>query len=341
MKRLVLLAAVLMAATVAFAQTVLKEKTHGLLPGNPNPMIETEFSTPGAAGKQVTWDFSALPQKAPFYGTVEAPALYNPPASVLNASNTLLIESDLQAFMTTNDRELRVLATRVGTFMREYDEPVLKMRYPFAYGETYSGKTKGLQYYTDNSYRQPFELAYEVSADAYGTLLLPGTTLKKVLRVVTTQTFTYSSNYSTTVVTYRWYVKSHRYPVLSLIFEKRADGTLYPLKGAYNAIVEAPAILAKAEKEGAKGNITTLNLYPNPFSAELNVNYTLNAQAVVTIALYDAQGVLVKTLLQQSQEEGVYTQTFTTELQNLATGMYILRAEANGSVLSQQVVKVQ
>ena len=74
MKRLVLVATTLLfAATATFGQTVLKEKTHGLLPGNPNPMIETEFSTPGAAGEGVVWDFSALPQKAAFYGHVEEP----------------------------------------------------------------------------------------------------------------------------------------------------------------------------------------------------------------------------------------------------------------------------
>ena len=316
MKRLVLVATTLLfAATATFGQTVLKEKTHGLLPGNPNPMIETEFSTPGAAGEGVVWDFSALPQKAAFYGHVEEPITYNPPVEAAK-SNTLLIEDNLEAFMTTNANELRVLANRVGTFVRTSI------------------------YYTNSDFTQKFVLDYSVEADAYGTLLLPGTTLKNVLRVVTTHSYIYDNNYTSTVVTYRWYVKSHRYPVLSLIFEKRNDGTLYPLKGAYNAVVEAPEILAKVEKEG-KGAVTTLNLYPNPFSAELNVKYTLSARTNVTIALYNAQGLLVKTLLQQNQEEGAYTSTFTNEVQSIPAGMYVLRVEANGGVLSQQVVKVQ
>lgn len=340
MKRLVLVATTLLfAATATFGQTVLKEKTHGLLPGNPNPMIETDFSTPGAAGEGVVWDFSALPQKAAFYGHVEEPITYNPPVEAAK-SNTLLIEDNLEAFMTTNANELRVLANRVGTFVRTFEKPVLKMRYPFAYGDRFAERTPASIYYTNSDFTQKFVLDYSVEADAYGTLLLPGTTLKKVLRVVTTHSYIYDNNYTSTVVTYRWYVKSHRYPVLSLIFEKRNDGTLYPLKGAYNAVVEAPEILAKAEKEG-KGAVTTLNLYPNPFSAELNVKYTLSARTNVTIALYNAQGLLVKTLLQQNQEEGAYTSTFTNEVQSILAGMYVLRVEANGGVLSQQVVKVQ
>jgi len=340
MKRLVLVATTLLfAATATFGQTVLKEKTHGLLPGNPNPMIETEFSTPGAAGEGVVWDFSALPQKAAFYGHVEEPITYNPPVEAAK-SNTLLIEDNLEAFMTTNANELRVLANRVGTFVRTFEKPVLKMRYPFAYGDRFAERTPASIYYTNSDFTQKFVLDYSVEADAYGTLLLPGTTLKNVLRVVTTHSYIYDNNYTSTVVTYRWYVKSHRYPVLSLIFEKRNDGTLYPLKGAYNAVVEAPEILAKAEKEG-KGAVTTLNLYPNPFSAELNVKYTLSARTNVTIALYNAQGLLVKTLLQQNQEEGAYTSTFTNEVQSILAGMYVLRVEANGGVLSQQVVKVQ
>ena len=340
MKRLVLVATTLLfAATATFGQTVLKEKTHGLLPGNPNPMIETEFSTPGAAGEGVVWDFSALPQKAAFYGHVEEPITYNPPVEAAK-SNTLLIEDNLEAFMTTNANELRVLANRVGSFVRTFEKPVLKMRYPFAYGDRFAERTPASIYYTNSDFTQKFVLDYSVEADAYGTLLLPGTTLKNVLRVVTTHSYIYDNNYTSTVVTYRWYVKSHRYPVLSLIFEKRNDGTLYPLKGAYNAVVEAPEILAKAEKEG-KGAVTTLNLYPNPFSAELNVKYALSARTNVTIALYNAQGLLVKTLLQQNQEEGAYTSTYTNEVQSIPAGMYVLRVEANGGVLSQQVVKVQ
>ena len=340
MKRWVLVATTLLfAATATFGQTVLKEKTHGLLPGNPNPMIETEFSTPGAAGEGVVWDFSALPQKAAFYGHVEEPITYNPPVEAAK-SNTLLIEDNLEAFMTTNANELRVLANRVGTFVRTFEKPVLKMRYPFAYGDRFAERTPASIYYTNSDFTQKFVLDYSVEADAYGTLLLPGTTLKNVLRVVTTHSYIYDNNYTSTVVTYRWYVKSHRYPVLSLIFEKRNDGALYPLKGAYNAVVEAPEILAKAEKEG-KGAVTTLNLYPNPFSTELNVKYTLSARTNVTIALYNAQGLLVKTLLQQNQEEGAYTSTFTNEVQSIPAGMYVLRVEANGGVLSQQVVKVQ
>ncbi len=340
MKKLVLVASTILFATAAtFGQTVLQEKTHGILPGNPNPMIVTEFSTPGVAGENVTWDFSALPQKAAFYGHVEEPNTYNPPVEATK-SNTLLVEDDLEAFMTTNAKELRVLANRVGSFVRTYEKPVLKMRYPFAYGDRFADRTPSTIYYTNSNYTQKYELAYSVEADAYGTLLLPGTTLKNVLRVVTTHSYIYENNYTSTVVTYRWYVKSHRYPVLSLIFEKRNDGTLYPIKGAYNAVVEAPEILAKAEKAG-NGVVTTLNLYPNPFNASLNVNYTLSARTNVTIALYNAQGLLVKTLLQQEQEEGVYTSTFTSEVENIPAGMYVLRVEANGGVLSQQVVKVQ
>lgn len=338
-KTLLLTAAVIFAASAAWAQTVLKEKTHGLLPGNPNPMIQTEATTPGAAGENVTWDFSTLKQKAGFYGDITDPGYYNPPLQA-QKSNTVLVEDDIHSFMTTSSKELKVLTTRVGTFLRVYNEPVVKMRYPFAYGDKYAATVTGEQFYTDVNYHQTFELTYSVDADAYGTLLLPGTTLKDVLRVTTTQTYAYD-NYASTVVTYRWYVKSHRYPVLAFIFGKREDGTLYPIKGAYNPVVEAPALIAKAEKQAAKGAVTTLNLYPNPFDGVLNVNYTLSAQSYVTIALYNAQGMLVKTLLQQNQEEGTYTSTFTSEVQNLPVGMYILRAEANGGVLAQEVVKVQ
>ena len=338
MKKSLLTISLAFAVGFALAQTVLTEKTHGLLPGNPNPMILTESNTPGVAGQGVVWDFSALPQKAAFYGSVEAPETFLPPTEA-NKCNTLLKEGDLEAFMTTNSNELRVLANRVQTYVCSYEQPVTKMRYPFSYGDEFAGETGATIYYTNSDYRQHINLSYNVKADAYGTLLLPGTTLKDVLRVATTQTRKYSEYYTSTVITYRWYVKSHRFPVLSLIYEKRENGDLVYLQGAYNPVIEASSLITQTDKENSNGKVTTLNLYPNPFSATLNVNYSLNGKSNVTIALYNAQGMLVKTLLQHNQEEGSYTNAF--DVQNMTAGLYVLRVEASGSVLSQQIIKVE
>ena len=319
MKRSLITAALVVAAGAAFAQVKLTEKTHGLLPNYPNPMILTSAANPGPAGDAVVWDFSALPQIAPFRGEVLESSSINPPAAIQN-TNSCLVEGDLESFLKTSSTELLVLGLRTGGYHQVYNTPAVKMRYPFTYGDRFAGR-----------------------ADAQGTLMLPGTTLR-ALRVVTKQQRFYGANAQQpayTVLTYRWYVASHRYPVLSLIYELKSDGSLTMLKGAYNPVVELPAKDKQAQQELANGKLSSLNAYPNPFGEQLMVTYSLQARSNVTIALYDLRGGLVLSLLQGVQEAGDYQKSFSTEVSNLPTGQYILRVEASGNTLAQGLVKAQ
>lgn len=343
MKNLFVTLGITLAALFGHAQTTLTERNHGLLPGNPNPMIVTTFSDPGIAGENVTWDFSALPQVEPFLGDVVEPGTLNP-ANGLQRANTCLVEDELQAFMKTSRRELVVLGLRAGSMERVYDTPVVKMKYPFSYGDHFEGQTAAIQQYT-SGYSLPMQMSYDVKADAYGTLILPGTTLKDALRVVTTQNVSYGANATAptyTIITYRWYVKAHRFPVLSLIFERRADGTLTPLKGAYNPIVVLPEVTISERngEENAVGQVAELNAYPNPFANQLAVTYTLTGKSNVTIALYNIQGALARTLSQSAQSEGTYELNFDSQIQDMPAGQYILRVEANGNVLTQKLLKM-
>ncbi len=351
MKKVLLLIALLLGSYLAFGQAVLTEATHGLIPGNPNPMITTTFSQPGADGEDVLWDFSALPQVAPFRGDVVKVEGMNAPA-MLEGINTTLVEGDLEVFMNTSEQQLAVKGLRCnnGTSVRVYESPVIKMKYPFAYGDRYEGEAIGHQQY-QGGYSHPVRMRFEVEADAYGTLLLPGTTLRNVLRVVTRHEVAYRLEEgapTASVVTYRWYVKEHRFPVLSLIFDEE-NGKLTPIKGAYNPVVQLPENVEEladeqAQPEGdaakdGKGSVSAVSVSPNPFSEQLSVAYQLEGSANVTIALYSLKGDLVKSLMQGYQHEGVYKQNF--QIEGLAAGMYIIRVEAGGQVLSQQVVKMQ
>lgn len=349
MKKILFTASLLLAGLAAAAQPTLLEKTHGLIPGNPNPMINTSFSSPGAAGAEVTWDFSGLPQKAGFFGEVVDTQRNLPPEGIYEA-NTCLVEGELEAFMTTSDRELKVRGLRTGNgeMVRVYNQAITKMVYPFTYGDKIEGETTGKQRYS-SGYTYDIRLKYSVTGDAYGTLILPGSTLKNVLRVVTTHSVAYSleANAGTNdIVTYRWYVKEHRFPVLSLIFQ-RLNGKLYPLMGAYNPIVQLPETVAEDGKEEGQvaeskdSMLAKILVTPNPFQDNLKVSYELKGTANVTIAIYNMMGGLECTLMQSQQQEGAYTHSFSHQVQNLSTGSYIIRVEAAGNVLSQQILKVK
>lgn len=352
MKKLSLVLTAMLLVGSLSAQTVLRESTHGILPGYPNPMILTQTDNPGVAGKGVVWDFSALPQYGAFQGETIEPSTANPEPAFASA-NSLLVEDDLEAFLKSNSRQLKVVGMRVQTanMVRTFEKPYVKMRYPFAYGDRYRSTGKATDTYSGRyAYNVDFDIT--IDADGLGTLILPGTTLKNVLRVVTYQEISYvrdGNALSTShVETYRWYVNSHRYPVLSLIYERNKEGKLIFVKGVYNPVVELPEaaeLVASKAEEGAAQNqrdakLASLEVRPNPFADDLKVSYTISDRASVIVALYDLQGNLVRTLDQGVKESGVYQREFANELQGLQGGIYIVRVEAGGAALDVKVVKL-
>lgn len=348
MKRLLVTIAMLGAVATAMAQVVMQETTHGVLPGYPNPMIRTTAVAPGPAGEGVAWDFSALPQLGPFRGEVVEPSTMAPAIEYANA-NSCLVEDDLQCFLRSSKEGLDVMGERMdeGKVEWVYYAPLRKHAYPFAYGDHFTSTTTGQQRYQGSNFVFDFSVSVSSVADGQGTLILPGTTLHNALRVKTVRQTNYSHEGQNaggyTVETYRWYVASHRYPVLTLNFTRKPDGTLEPAKSAYNPVVEPVAeqlpIAEGSEVKPKDATLKSLTVTPNPFGSELHVSYELAKAGNVILALYDVQGFLVATLAQGAKDAGEYTATFTSQLQQLPAGVYVLRLESAGSCKSAQLLK--
>lgn len=331
------------------AQTVLTEASHGLQRGYTNDMHVTRWDNPGNTGDAVVFNFSQLPDLGSFHGENLDPSVAQTPVQFMMA-NSVLQEDRLQAFLSTSTQELLVLGLRLGNgaqeMVRTYHEPVVKMRYPFSYGDHYKQQTTATDSYSCG-YSHDIYYDYSVTADAQGTLLLPGVTLKEVLRVSTEQTVrsANANGGSYTVVTYRWYVQSHRFPVLVLIYSKQANGSLHFLQGAYNPVEQpildnepipevAPISVADLQEKLAKSNpLLNSKVYPNPFSTQLSVTYGIKEAAEVTIGLYTLEGQLLRTLFHAQQQPGEYTH-HAQGLEGLAEGQYIVVVRANGHTLS-------
>lgn len=357
-RQLVLLAVLMMVAPWAYAQTVLTEQSHGLLPGFNNNMRLTEHNNPGSAGAGQVWDYSDLKDMGPFVGQNIDPAVANTPVQFMT-SNAVLNEGSLFAFLDTNPDRLLVQGLRTGNpnapLIRSYYEPVVKMKYPFSFGDRHESYTEGVET-AANATSVPFSYEYDIVADGEGTLLLPGTSLKNALRVLTTQTINYqhpnySYGYGYTILTYRWYVQSHRFPVLVLIYSQDRDGKLHFLQGAYNPVVQ-PAdetvelpIAADARVKDlpavASASVADFNVYPNPFSTQLNIAYTLDNAANVRITLYNVNGQLVRTLYHGQDEAGAYARNFSGAVSSLPEGQYIVIVGANGQTISRMVYHVK
>lgn len=120
-----------------------------------------------------------------------------------------------------------------------------------------------------------------------------------------------------------------------------------PCTGGYTMLekVKVESSIANPVKKQIDQNVTTivdnnqfaLQLYPNPFVNESNLLYTTAKESKVNIELYDINGALIKTLANEIQASGSHSITINGN--NLTSGVYIVKLNIDGVVISKQVIK--
>ena len=83
---------------------------------------------------------------------------------------------------------------------------------------------------------------------------------------------------------------------------------------------------------------------PNPFHGSTIVNYTVPSRGVVTVAIYDAGGARVATLVNGEHEAGAYSAEWlgrTDSNAGLPFGIYFARIERDGVTRSRKMVKLR
>ena len=76
--------------------------------------------------------------------------------------------------------------------------------------------------------------------------------------------------------------------------------------------------------------------YPNPFNPSTSLEINLNVESNVSITAYNVMGQLVSTIHDGNMDAG--THAITWNASDLASGMYIIKAEAAGNVINQKVM---
>lgn len=75
---------------------------------------------------------------------------------------------------------------------------------------------------------------------------------------------------------------------------------------------------------------------PNPVTSSAIVQYTVPAEAPVTLSLYDELGRNVRTLVAEVQKQGTYN--YTLDASGLPQGTYFLRLASGGAVCSRRIM---
>ncbi len=85
-------------------------------------------------------------------------------------------------------------------------------------------------------------------------------------------------------------------------------------------------------------------MYPQPFRNTLSIHYTLHTPAMTKITMYTNTGQRVKSLWSGHQPAGSHAVSWNScdhRGRKLPNGMYVLRAEVDGNVVTKKILRVK
>ena len=325
----------------SYSQFLMKSNTHILREGDEHYFNITNNIDPGNAGATQTWDFSNLETKSQL--TSYMYSAYTTGNSIdIPEANTVLEEFETKFYFKTSDGIIEQFGTvSKNNTITKYDKPFVKMVFPFNYGDSYTGDFSGT-IEGANNYKASFSGTYILEADAYGTLILPGNIIyKNVFRIKTVkeQCYNNSNSCNCSTVSYKWYSQDLRYPLLTIIQSKTSKGTK-TMRTAYYAKAENNAPNNNKNNSLVSENLKA-TIYPNPFSKEFKLDYTITIDSDVIIEIYDNSGKKLSSIQKLNQKAGYYTEIINSDEVGSQLGIYHIRIIAGNNSISKTVIRVE
>jgi len=320
------------------AQPILTYNQHALKADVDNSMSYCDYIEPGPAGANNTWDFSGLHFNRSFTGYLKN-SMVTEIGVTFPGTNTELTEFDSRFYFFVDEDKIEQYGyssvdrrTQI-----KYDIPFVKMKFPFTYGNSFSGTFSGKTFYSGI---EGGEIVgnYSVEADAFGTLILTGnTTYENTLRIRTEKNYTNSFNNRSeevNIITYRWYTESHRYPVLVLTEHSVKSGEIITLnhQAAYNnnAVFFVSPIVAES-----------VLLYPNPTTSYLVLEFNAIAAGTINFTISDASGKVIRTFDEDVSTGGICTYDLSGKIAELSPAMYYLTIQSGEETIQRNFTLIE
>lgn len=314
---------------------------------------QVEFKDPGSSGKNLTWDFSMV-----------QPINENYKLDYFIPDSTQMErlcgqEHNTRYYYLQHADSLWAVGFENSTTFMEYPVPELKLKFPFAYGDTLFSLFEGI-----GQYGHRLELAVKgytrVEADAEGDLKLPEfETVKKALRVRTLRHYTETGKDSIemTLDTYSWYAAGIRYPVFESVktniikllpstdgSSHVQDTTVFSTSFYYPPELQTSQVetepVPEETKDGAVGAaavFTEGRLLPNPVVDNLYINFKLTRAAKVWFTVHNNTGIPLCQTAPGNLDSG--THSTIIRMTGLITGVYSLYVHVDDMVMRVNVVK--
>lgn len=322
----------------------LKKSTNNYRAGDIIIKQQVDFKDPGASGKNITWDFSHLNTINDKYQLI-----YFLPNKT-DSSHVTGVEHQTYYHYKLKSDTLWLTGYENRTTRMNYQQPEALLRFPLQYGDTLYSNFSG-----EGMYCQKVALSAggytRVIADACGKLITPeNDTLKNVLRVLRVKEFTNTGIDSTRMrmETYQWFARGIRYPVFETIkaFTLSEDTILDNFSTSFyfttvrrEQLQEDFANINLVDDSLNPDNILiNCNIYPNPVTTDLIVNYELSIDARVSFLLCDISGRIWATVPYHVITAGVQQQMISTN--GLHAGDYGLYIKVNDKVYKRTIIKL-
>ena len=85
--------------------------------------------------------------------------------------------------------------------------------------------------------------------------------------------------------------------------------------------------------------VVTVAIYPNPYSGNTTITYTLNKKSDVSIEVYNTIGQKMETPVNAAQAAGKYKYNFSAKQKGNATGIYFVKIVVDGQITMKRIVE--
>jgi len=272
---------------------------------------DTAGVSPGSAGAGQNWNFSGLNVL-----TTQTIFIYVQPSSTpyfasFPSATVAFTTGNLYSYIIAGPSEYSIIGISSSMYTMNYTDPEVLYSFPFSFGNNFTDSLAGSYLLSGNNYVR--KGTRTVTADGWGTLILPSGTYNNTLRVKCIQDFIDSSAMGVSHIyntTYLWYDGIHKTPVLNIL------KSTVTRNGTHNY---GNSVMVSAGASGIADNFSTatlVNVSPNPANDIIHVRMNMSALFKMEILTLDGKVIFCKTFFSDKE---------TTDVSQLQEGIYLIR----------------
>lgn len=320
------------------AQNFIKYKTHSLQPEYVHVTQKIENIDEGMSGDKCFWDFSNL-----ICGEISSNNIIDAEESVnhslMSNTNIAITKNDDNFFYNLTEEQLEFHGYITEKAIIQFDQPIIRMKYPFKYKDEYEGFFTGTGLH-NGVINTTLEGTYSVDADGKGTLILPnGTSISNTFRVKSVEHYfeTSCKTIEWKITKYLWYTKEHRYPVFAVIekYINNGDNKIINNKTGYYSDV---AIKKEVKKTNDLLERIDLSIYPNPSTEKINILYDIPNESKVSVSLYNTSGTKVADIVESKLQQGKHKYEYYINEKRIKPGLYYIHFLIGKKTITQKVI---